>query len=516
MASQGQLPPGATAAINGPPYPPSHQGLGGDPEILPDVPVNAVFLALFVFAAAAHMTLFQINMHKRGKKFVFNAAIFGYCITRILATSLRIGWAYRPRNVSLAMAAQIFVYAGVPILFVTNLFFAQRIVRAQHPNFGWSRLFSIWLPLTIGLMVVTIFGLITVVVLQFYLPDQTTQDWTRDFQLYGAVMFAFFAVLPIPIVVASWIARQVPSVRKSKTDNFGKGSTTSKIIIVIISAIPLALGAWYRAATSLIAPVGLQEQTPWYFSKACFYIFNFTMEIIVILFWLLIRIDQRFIVPNGADRPMSYAGGFVFAGEYPNKSSDHLNNPNGSVYKHRASTRTSLASTIIPPPALSRAGSWGSLEEYMTPAVTTKRSTQSLWGGISTDRVDSTVDEGYHSRHSTDRSSSEPQRPPPVRSEHGQLSQEMGYNPTTGRWDVREWQMMGPSVYDRDASPVREMPSIFSPSAEHIPSSSQPLPPRVYEPSGHPSARPSMVSMRVFGDEGESRRSESWGADHAV
>lgn len=65
------------AGAQGPPYPPQHQGLGEVPTVLPDVPINAVFLALFVFAAVSHMTLFQINMHKRGKKFVFNAAIFG-------------------------------------------------------------------------------------------------------------------------------------------------------------------------------------------------------------------------------------------------------------------------------------------------------------------------------------------------------------------------------------------------------------------------------------------------------
>ncbi|EME41033.1 hypothetical protein DOTSEDRAFT_37746 [Dothistroma septosporum NZE10] len=506
MASQGQLSSNATSTINGPPYPPSHQGLGGDPEIIPDVPVNAVFLALFVFAAAANMTLFQINLHKRGKKFVFNAAIFGYCITRILATSLRIGWAYHPQNVSLAMAAQIFVYAGVPILFVANLFFAQRIVRAQHPNFGWSRLFSIWLPLSIGLMVATILGLVTVVVVQFYLPDATTQHWTRDFQLYGAVMFAFFAVLAIPIVVVSWIARQMPSIRKTDTDNFGKGSTNSKILIVIISATPLALGAWYRAATSLISPVDLQEHTPWYFSKASFYVFNFTMEIIVVLFWLSIRIDKRFIVPNGADRPMSYAGGFVFAGEGPPRSTDHLN---GSVYRQRASSRTSIASTIIPPPTLSRAGSWGSLQQYMSRDPETTKSNPSLWGGISTDRVDE-----HHLHDPTDEFPFELTRPPPVRSEYGQLSQEMGYNPVSGNWDVREWQMMAPSVYEREPSPVREMPSIFSPSAEHIPIFSQPLSAGVYEPTGYRSARPSLVEpfrpeMPFAGEDGVSRPSSS-------
>jgi hypothetical protein len=50
--------------------------LGGVPTLLPDVPVCAIFLALFIGAAAGHMGLFQANK-KRGRKFVLNAATFG-------------------------------------------------------------------------------------------------------------------------------------------------------------------------------------------------------------------------------------------------------------------------------------------------------------------------------------------------------------------------------------------------------------------------------------------------------
>ena len=50
--------------------------MGETPSILPDIPINAVFLALFIAAAVGHMGLFKVNQ-KRGKKFVFNAMIFG-------------------------------------------------------------------------------------------------------------------------------------------------------------------------------------------------------------------------------------------------------------------------------------------------------------------------------------------------------------------------------------------------------------------------------------------------------
>lgn len=44
---------------------------------MPDVAINAVFLALFIAAAAGHMGLFKYNQNKKGKKFVFNAMVFG-------------------------------------------------------------------------------------------------------------------------------------------------------------------------------------------------------------------------------------------------------------------------------------------------------------------------------------------------------------------------------------------------------------------------------------------------------
>lgn len=62
--------------LPGPPYPPQIQGLGGTPSILPDIPVNAVFLLLFAATGAAHMTLFKYNQ-KHGKKFIVNPMTFG-------------------------------------------------------------------------------------------------------------------------------------------------------------------------------------------------------------------------------------------------------------------------------------------------------------------------------------------------------------------------------------------------------------------------------------------------------
>jgi len=110
-------------ASHGPPYPPTAAGLGGLPTTTLDDPIIAVFLFLFIVAAATHMTIFQVN-RRRGKKFLMSAMTFGFCMARIAATCLRLGLSTHPTNISLAIAAQVFVAAGVVILFIVNLIFA--------------------------------------------------------------------------------------------------------------------------------------------------------------------------------------------------------------------------------------------------------------------------------------------------------------------------------------------------------------------------------------------------------
>jgi hypothetical protein len=46
---------------------------------------------------------------------------------------------------------------------------------------------------------------------------------------------------------------------------------------------------------------------PWYLSRACFYVFNFTVEVCVVYMYALLRVDQRFHVPDGAKGPGSYS-----------------------------------------------------------------------------------------------------------------------------------------------------------------------------------------------------------------
>ena len=183
----------------GGPYASVIASLGGLPTKSVDVPICSVFLVLFLGFGISHMVLFRRNL-ARGHKFIPSAATFGFCMSRVVANIMRIVWACRPKNVSVAIAAQIFVAAGVLLLFVLNLLYAQRMMRAAFPAFGWSRPVSVAFKALYVLVVISIVMVIVVVVQSSYTLNANTHRIDRDIQLYGVTYFAIISFLPLPIV----------------------------------------------------------------------------------------------------------------------------------------------------------------------------------------------------------------------------------------------------------------------------------------------------------------------------
>ena len=121
-------------------------------------------------------------------------------------------------------------------------------------------------------------------------------------QLYGGTYFAFVAILPIFLVIGGLI---VP--RKTRVEKFGSGRFRSKIYILLSASALLALGAWFRVGIQYMDPRPRENPAP-YQSKACFYIFNFSIEVVVIWLYVIVRVDRRFYVPNGSKGPGDYSG----------------------------------------------------------------------------------------------------------------------------------------------------------------------------------------------------------------
>lgn len=224
-----------------------------------------------------------------------------FCMCRIVTMSLRMAWAKDQKNVKLGIAAQIFVAAGTVLLFITNLVFAQRIIRAQHPNWGWHKAFDRAFRGIILVTVLTLIMLIIVTVQSFYTLSTHTHQIDRSIQLYGTTWFTIVAFLPVPLVIVGVL---LP--KRIRVDKFGNGRFRTKIFVLLVASCLLTLGAGWRCGTAYMPPVPLMQPSPWYFDKAFFYVYDFGVEAIVVFLYIFVRVDRRFHVPDGAKGPGSY------------------------------------------------------------------------------------------------------------------------------------------------------------------------------------------------------------------
>lgn len=288
----------------GAPYPPMVQALGSPATKLPDVPASAVFLALYALTGIAHMALYVRNK-KGGHKFVLSGAMFAYCLMRVITFALRLATVYNSRNISLNIAAAVFVAVGTVILYVVNFFFAQRLMRARHGHIGWHPSFRFLLPvIPIVLTALCIIMVVVSVIQSFFTLNERTRKIDRHIQQGALTWFTVVAFLPIPIIA---LVLFLP--RKSPIDKFGAGRHRTKVAVLAAASVLLTLGAAFRCGINFLTPVPLGRPSPWYYSKACFYVFDFALEYAVVLAYLVVRVDKRFHVPNGAHGRGAYAAG---------------------------------------------------------------------------------------------------------------------------------------------------------------------------------------------------------------
>ena len=223
-------------------------------------------------------------------------------MARIVTCIMRIASVKLPLNARIAIAAQVFVSAGVVILYIVNLIFAQRVMRASHPNFGWHTALNAAFKALYALIVITIAMVIVVSVQSFYTLNANTHRIDRDVQLYGLTFFAVVAFIPLPLVLGGLV---VP--RRHKMDKFGHGRWRTKVRILLLATLLVTLGAAYRAGTTWKTPVPRTLPMPAYFHKGAFYTINFGVEIIVVYMYGILRVDRRFHVPDGASGAGSYS-----------------------------------------------------------------------------------------------------------------------------------------------------------------------------------------------------------------
>ncbi|KAK3942920.1 hypothetical protein QBC46DRAFT_457291 [Diplogelasinospora grovesii] len=336
--------------IPGPPYVPQVAQLGGQPTILPDAPICGVLLGLFVLGAATNMTIFQLN-RRRGHKFLFSALLFGFCMARIVALTMRLVWTTHPTNINVAIASNIFTAAGVLLLFIINLIFSQRMLRAYLPSIGWHRVVNYAYRFCFFSVIALLIMVVTTVVHGFFTLDMSARSKERDVQLFAGTYLAVLAFLPIPTTLLSIFLFRRQQKRLggdsdgARVEKFGTGRFRSKVALLLFTATLLSLGAGFRIGVNYTTPRAATNPA-WYHHKACYYCFNFVIELIVVYTYALARFDRRFHVPNGAKAAGDYAALYGQGdGLGVNKESEVFG-PSGDEQQHQQQTQQGTAEKV--------------------------------------------------------------------------------------------------------------------------------------------------------------------------
>ena len=222
-------------------------------------------------------------------------------------------WITHLTNINIVIAAQVFVTAGVLLLFILNLIFAQRLLRAMHPRVGWhiitSRLFMAYYVLVF----LSLVSVITCFVQSLYTLDPHTRQVDHVFTLYAGTFFLVAAFFPVPFVGVNYLvfmAKRKEEGGHAHGQNNDKttddtiqpqrprmaGSVTNGSRVLVAGALLLTLGAGFRTGVAY-SPARSANDPAWYDSKACFYIFNFVIELGVIYLYAAARVDRTFYVP---------------------------------------------------------------------------------------------------------------------------------------------------------------------------------------------------------------------------
>ncbi|KAI1488532.1 hypothetical protein F5X96DRAFT_645068 [Biscogniauxia mediterranea] len=291
----------SSSHVSGPPYASRTANMGGVPDIIPDIPICAVLIVIYACFAATNMAIFQINQ-RRGHKFIMSAMLFGFSMARITTLSLRIAWATHQHNVRLAMAANILVNAGILVVYVVNLIFAQRILRAVQPSIGWHPSISIILKVFYFGIFSALVCVITAIVLTSYTLDAYTLMACRDILLAASTYLLVFTTLPIWLLAVAHVL--LP--RANDAELFGHGTMRTKVIIVTLSSCLCILIAGFKTGVNWETPRAITNPA-WYHTKPVFYCFNFVLEILILCLLTFTRVDKRFHIPNGSSKPGDYS-----------------------------------------------------------------------------------------------------------------------------------------------------------------------------------------------------------------
>lgn len=204
---------------------------------------------------------------------------------------LRILWIYRLTSVRIAVAAQVFVQAGVLLLYLLNLLLVKRIWRDRRAGGGGGGgratcFLRVFLGVLSGCTVASLVMVVVSIVVSVYTLDEAVIHQCRDIQRAGATYFLIVAAMPILLLARMMIDSPFWGRGLPHKAGFGEGGMSGHrwpaAAVVVGSTLLCLVNAGFKAGV-VWAPARPLLEPAWYNSPACLYAFVFTSESCVVL-----------------------------------------------------------------------------------------------------------------------------------------------------------------------------------------------------------------------------------------
>jgi hypothetical protein len=282
-----------------------------------DIPIASVLLVFFLGLLVSNILILRQN--KRAKTpFAFTILLIVYSVLRTAGMSLRIAYASVTNDVNLTIAAMVLANAGGILIFILNLLIMPRLVRSfwgaeRTDAVAWRKKLST-LPFMIPIPLVPIFLLVVVnvLILSFFTNDPDVRRHCQTAQKVALVTFTVVAFVPVlpSLAIAIFGSSKAPrdlagQHRRGIVGTIldpapGFGSVRGNALLILFGSAAVTLGSSIRAS-GLLLPPRMANDPAWYHKRAAYYIFTFAIEILVVLSYVVFRLDRRFQEPVAAE-----------------------------------------------------------------------------------------------------------------------------------------------------------------------------------------------------------------------
>jgi hypothetical protein len=268
---------------------------GGIPTDGTDIPASAVLLVVYLALAVVHGYLFFV---KSKKTFIPQAMTMGFCISRVVSMSLRIAWTANVTNKNIAIASNIFLNAGVLLLYIVNMLLTHRFILTIFPNLPtrktapYNLAFFLYVGSSLPLLI-----LVVVPGVQLFLSsDLSTIHIDRDILRFAQCYLTVFVSAP---VIATITSSTIYFFASKKASGLRAGEVSLRAAVLFIAG---SLLIWIQAVKILQIFYTATPETavspPWFLRRPILYSGFFLPELLVVIIYAVASIRFRYQMPK--------------------------------------------------------------------------------------------------------------------------------------------------------------------------------------------------------------------------